>query len=51
MIMADYFDTLETRDPELRERAQLAALPAQIAHAKAHAPAYARLLADIDPER
>src|SRR5437762_3227015 len=48
-MMADYFDTLETRDPELRERAQLAALPAQIAHAKAHAPAYARLLADVDP--
>src|ERR1700686_1394524 len=48
-MMADYFDTLETRDPDLRERAQLAALPAQIAHAKAHAPAYARLLADVDP--
>ena len=47
--MADYFDTLETRDPELRERAQLVALPAQIAYAKAHAPAYARLLADVDP--
>jgi phenylacetate-CoA ligase len=49
LMMADYFDTLETRDPELRERAQLAVLPAQIAHAKAHAPAYARLLADVDP--
>src|SRR6202165_5425272 len=49
-MMADYFDTLETRDPEVRERAQLTALPAQIAHAKAHAPAYARLLADVDPE-
>src|SRR6202140_1539486 len=48
-MMADYFDTLETRDPDLRERAQLAALPAQISHAKAHAPAYARLLADVDP--
>jgi phenylacetate-CoA ligase len=47
--MADHFDALETRDPELRERAQLAALPAQIAHAKAHAPAYARLLAGVDP--
>src|ERR1700737_1312994 len=48
-MMADYFDTLETRDPEQRERAQLAAMPAQVAHAKAHAPAYARLLADVDP--
>jgi phenylacetate-CoA ligase len=48
--VADYFDTLETRDPELRERVQLAALPAQIAYAKAHAPAYARLLAEVDPQ-
>jgi phenylacetate-CoA ligase len=47
--MADPFDALETRDPELRERSQLAALPAQIDHAKAHAPAYARLLAGVDP--
>src|SRR5205085_3818545 len=48
--MADYFDALETRDPELRERAQLAALRVQIAHVKAHAPAYMRLLDGIDPE-
>ena len=48
--MADHFDALETRDPQLRERAQLAALRMQIAHARAHAPAYARLLDDIDPE-
>src|ERR1700675_3616989 len=48
-MMADYFDTLEPRDPELPERAQLPVLPAQIAHAKAHAPAYASLLADVDP--
>jgi len=47
--MADYFDALETRDPELRERSQITSLPAQIAHAKAHAPAYARLLVGIDP--
>ena len=33
--MADYFDTLETRDPERRERELLAQLPRQIAHAKA----------------
>ena len=42
--MTEHFDTLETRDPEVRERAQLAALPRQIAHAKAHAPAFARIL-------
>ncbi len=47
--MTEYFDTLETRDPELRERALLAALPRQLAHAKANAPAFARILADIDP--
>ena len=44
-----FFDTLETRDPAERERAQLARLPRQIAHAKAHAPALARLLAGVDP--
>jgi phenylacetate-CoA ligase len=47
--MNEHFDTLETRDPETRERALLAALPAQIAYAKANAPAYARLLEGIDP--
>jgi len=47
--MPDHFDTLETRDPEARERALLAALPRQIACAQANAPAFARLLADVDP--
>ena len=47
--MNEHFDTLETRDPSLRERAQLAALPAQVAHAKARTRAYATLLADVDP--
>ncbi len=47
--MNEHFDTLETRDPELRERAQLAALPAQVALAKAHASAYTELLAGVDP--
>jgi phenylacetate-CoA ligase len=44
-----HFDALETRDPERREREQFAQLARQIAHAKAHAPALARLLADVDP--
>jgi phenylacetate-coenzyme A ligase PaaK-like adenylate-forming protein len=48
MTLAEYFDTLEIRDPEERERDQLARLPRQIAHAKAHAPAFARILADVD---
>ena len=47
--MTEHFDTLETRDPEIRERMMLAALPRQIAHAKAKAPAFARILADVDP--
>ena len=49
--MADprYFDALETRMPEERENALMAALPAQIAYARAHAPFYARCLADVDP--
>lgn len=47
--MSTHFDTLETRHPEARERALLARLPVQVAHARAHAPAYAKLLADVDP--
>jgi phenylacetate-CoA ligase len=46
--MTEHFDTLETRDPEAREREQFAALRAQLTHAKANAPAYARLLAGVD---
>src|SRR5438034_1779711 len=45
----EHFDTLETRDPELRERAQLAALPERIALAKSRTAAYARIFADVDP--
>src|SRR2546423_8414065 len=48
--MADFFDAREPRAPATRERAQLAALRAQIAHAKARAPAYKRLFEGIDPE-
>ena len=47
-FVTEHFDTLETRDPEVRERALLAALPRQIAHAKANAPAFARILAGVD---
>jgi phenylacetate-CoA ligase len=45
----DYYDDLETRDPAARERAQLAALSAQVAHARARAPYFAALLKDVDP--
>jgi phenylacetate-CoA ligase len=47
--MTEHFDTLETRAPELREQMLLAELPRHIAHAKASAPAFARLLRDVDP--
>ena len=46
---SEFYDALETREPEVREKALLAALPKQIAHAQAHAPAYTALLRDIDP--
>jgi phenylacetate-CoA ligase len=45
-----FYDALETRPAEERELALLAALRVQLAHAKAHAPAFAGILADIDPE-
>ena len=46
-----HYDTLETRAPEAREQAQMIALAAQVAHAKAHAPAYAASLVDIEPKQ
>lgn len=46
----NFHDTRETRDPEARERELLIRLPAQIAHARAAAPAFGRLLADVDPD-
>ena len=48
-MAGDYFDDREERDPEVREAALMAALPAQIAHAKDKAPAFAEILKDIDP--
>ncbi len=42
--MTDHYDALETRPPALREAEQMAALPAQVAHAQRTAPAFARLL-------
>ena len=47
--MSAKFDALETRDPAAREAALMAALPTQVAYARAHAPTLARLLADVDP--
>jgi phenylacetate-CoA ligase len=45
-----HYDDLESRDPETREAALMAALPRQIAHAKASAPYFAALLADVEPQ-
>ena len=44
-----HMDALETRLPPEREAALLAALPAQIAHARSASPAFAEILAGIDP--
>ena len=44
-----YFDQLETRDPAERERAQLAALSAQVALAKSKTAYFAESLGDVDP--
>ena len=46
--MHEYHDALETRDPAVREARLMAALPAQVAHAQAHAGAFAQSLAGID---
>lgn len=42
-----HYDALETRTPEQRERAQMAALSAQVAHAQTHAAAFASSLASV----
>jgi phenylacetate-CoA ligase len=47
--VSEHFDELETREPEAREGALMAALPGLIAHAKANAPGFARILGDIEP--
>ena len=47
--MMVFYDHLETRDPEARERALMAALPKQIENARNNAPGFSRILAGIDP--
>ncbi len=46
----EFYDELEIRDHGEREREQFAALRQQIANAKARAPYFRRLLADMVPE-
>ena len=43
-----HYDALETRSPEQREQALMAALSAQIAHAQENAAAFALSLADVN---
>jgi phenylacetate-CoA ligase len=45
-----FYDALETRSVDEREAQLMAALPRQIAHARAHAAAFAQLLRDVAPE-
>lgn len=45
-----YYDASETRDPQAREAALFAAVPAQVAHAKARSAYFAALLKDVEPE-
>ncbi|RMD91845.1 MAG: phenylacetate--CoA ligase family protein [Alphaproteobacteria bacterium] len=47
--MTRHYDELETRSADQRAADIARALPAQIAHAKAKAPALAELLADVEP--
>ena len=46
--MSEFYDSLEARDPEVREAALMAALPRQVAQAQANTQAFAELLAGVD---
>jgi phenylacetate-CoA ligase len=46
--MSTFFDALEQRDPLVREAELMAALPRQVAHAQANAPAFTASLAGVD---
>ena len=48
VVLMEHYDALETRPPEQRERALLAALPDVVAHAQKNAPGFARILSGID---
>ncbi|MGI9135373.1 MAG: phenylacetate--CoA ligase family protein [Rhodoferax sp.] len=47
--MSSFYDALETRSAAQRDAQLMAALPAQVAHAKQASAAFAQLLADTDP--
>ncbi|TDT91292.1 phenylacetate-CoA ligase [Azorhizobium sp. AG788] len=50
MTESRYFDGLETRDPQAREAALMAALPGQIACAKGRSAYFGMLLKDVDAQ-
>jgi phenylacetate-CoA ligase len=45
----NYYDALETRDPEERERDLMGKLAQQLRHAREHSSYYRHWLADVDP--
>lgn len=48
--MSDHYDALETRSADERAAALARQLPGLIDHARAHAPYYADILADVNPQ-
>jgi phenylacetate-CoA ligase len=48
--MSDFYDSLETRNPEEREQALQQALLTQIAQAKSNTTAYAEILREVDAD-
>lgn len=48
MAQTEFFDALETRSPEQREREQMSALATQVAHAQQHSAAFAEILRGVD---
>jgi phenylacetate-CoA ligase len=46
----EFYDNLETRDPEVREKEQMAALSEQVAHAKANSHYFGDILKDVEPK-
>lgn len=50
MAQTEFFDALETRSPEQREREQMSELAAQVAHAQQHSTAFAEILSGVDAQ-
>jgi len=48
--MTQFYDKLESRDPAERERDQLSACRAQVAHARGHTEAYRQLFSQLDDD-